>query len=445
MSRPLKNRVLDRYAVLSVVFSKQAMGMSLREAIVEATKLQFYSAAGNPIRLSSRAIYRWFSDFKRSGLAGITPRPRFPKAISRTLSAEFIAFMVNEKRVDTDASIPDIIRRSEIKGIAKAGQVSRSTAWRAARKANLPIFSDKRPKGEDMRRFAHANRMVMILCDGKHFRAGAKKRKRVVFFYIDDCSRKVITAVVGKSETARLFLRGLYKVIETAGMMDTLYLDRGSGFTAKVALTICARLGISLIHGRARYPPGRGKIERFNQTCLNDLLRSIAQDPAADSDCRALEYRINHYISQDYNLRQHEGIGGLSPENKWMSDSRPLRLPSDIKLLEGHFIVSTQRQVSRDNVVMVKSTGFEMPSGYAGLRVEVFNHILENRFSVLHEGKHVMILPVDLKANARAERRRRVEKEMPPPPGPVKTAAQLLFDRDHKTIVTSGGDYYDKD
>lgn len=445
MSPPIKNRVIDRYAVLSVVFSKQRVGLSLREAIVEATKLPFYSTTGDPMRVSCRTIYRWISDFKTDGLLGITPRLRLSNRISRTLAAEFIEFMVNEKKIDTDASIPDIIRRAEIKNIIKKKQVSRSTAWRAARKLNLPIFSDKRPKDEDMRRFAHPNRMVMVLCDGKHFRAGAKKRKRVVFFYIDDCSRKVITAVVGKSETAKLFLRGLFTVIETAGLMDSIYLDRGSGFTAKMAFTICARLGVSLIHGRARYPPGRGKIERFNQTCLNDLLRSIAQDPSADPDCKALEYRINHYISQDYNLRPHEGIEGLSPENKWFSDLRPLRMAGDLVLFRSHFIVTYRRRVSRDNVVMMKNTGYEMPSGYAGLRVEVFDHILENRFTILHSGRHVTILPVDLKANARAERRRRVEKESPPPPGPVKTAAQLLFERDHKTIVTPGGDYYDKD
>ena len=70
-----------------------------------------------------------------------------------------------------------------------------------------------------------------------------------------------------------------------------------------MAFTICARIGVSLIHGRARYPQGRGKIERFNQTCLNDLLRAIAQDPLADPDCKALEHRINHYISAMYNLR----------------------------------------------------------------------------------------------------------------------------------------------
>jgi transposase InsO family protein len=445
MAAPLKNRVIDRYAVLSIVFSKQAMGLSLREAIVETSKLEFYSTAGQSMRLSLRTIYRWSLAFKSAGLSGLTPKSRLKEISSRVLPSSFTDFMVNEKKIDTDASIPDIILRAEIINIIKQGQVNRCTAWRAARNLNLPIFSDKRPKDEDMRRFAHANRMVMLLCDGKHFRAGPKKCKRMVYLYLDDCSRKVLLAVVGESETARLFLRGLFAVIEKVGLMDNCYLDRGPGFIAKMGFTICARIGVGLIHGRARYPQGHGKIERFNQTCMNALLRSIAKDPTIDPDCKALEHRINHYISQMYNLRPHEGIEGLSPENKWSSDPRPLRMPCDMKILESHFIISFQRTVSRDNVVMIKNTGFEMPTGYAGMRVEVFDHILEGRLTVLHELKHVTLHPVDLEANARAERRRRVEKERPPPPGPAKTAAQRLYDRDHKTIVTSGGDYYEKD
>ena len=445
MSLHLKNRVIDRFAVLSIVLSKQAMGLSLRHAIDETANLPFYAINGDPMRLSVRTIYRWVDAFKRVGLQGITPLTPPSKVISRVLSTSFVDFMVCEKAIDADASIPDIILRAEIKNIITKGDVKRSTAWRAARRLNLPIFCDKRPKDEDMRRFAHPHRMVMVLCDGKHFRAGAKRRKRVVLFYIDDCSRRVLAAVVGKSETAKLFLRGFFEVIEKSGLMDGIYLDRGSGFTAKMAFTICARIGVSLIHGRARYPQGRGKIERFNQTCLNDLLRAIAQDPLADPDCKALEHRINHYISAMYNLRPHEGIGKVSPDEKWHSDTRKLVIPSDMKIVESHFIISTRRRVSRDNVVMVGATGYEMPAGYAGQRLEIYNHILENRFTVIHDGRHVTLHKVDLATNARMIRRRRVEKEQPPGPGPIKTAAQLLYDQDHKTIVTSGGDYYETD
>ena len=443
MALPLKNKVIDRYAVLSVVLSKQAMGLSLKLAIAETTNLPFYTPNGDPLRLSVRSIYRWVSAFKRAGLPGIVPLSRSPKTISRVLPQPFVDFMVSEKAIDADASIPDIIMRAEIKNIITKGLVKRSTAWRAARRLNLPIFCDKRPKDEDMRRFAHPHRMVMVLCDGKHFRVGAKRRKRVVFFYIDDCSRRILAAVVGKSETSRLFLQGLFAVIEKAGIMDGIYLDRGSGFTAKMAFIVCARIGVALIHGRARYPPGRGKIERFNQTCLNDLLRVIAQDPLADPDCKALEHRINHYITAMYNLRPHEGIGKVSPDEKWHSDTRPLRIPSDMRKIDSHFVISTMRRVSRDNVVMVIGTGYEMPTGYAGQRMEIYNHILEKRFTVMHEGRHVTLHPVDLTANARQERRRRVEKETPPGSGPIETAAQLLFQRDHKTIVTPGGDYYE--
>jgi transposase InsO family protein len=445
MSQPIKEKVLDRFAVLSVVSTKQQMGLSLRRAISETAKLEFEGVNGKPLVVSERTIYRWFVAYKDLGLKGISPKLRESKSISKMLPSEFVEFMEKEKKIDPDASIPEIIRRSEIRGVTNKGLVNRTTAWRVARKLNLPLFSDKQPKAEDMRRFSHPHRMQLLLCDGKHFRVGSKKRKRVVLFFLDDSTRKVITAVVGKSETSRLFSRGLFSVIEKAGLMEGVYLDRGSGFTAKTASIVCARLGVSLIHGRARYPPGRGKIEKFNQTCLNDLLRGLAQDPLIDTDCQALEHRINHYLTAMYNVRPHEGIEQMSPNKKWQSDTRDLKLPKDMQIIRSHFIVSRLRHVSRDNIVMMKGGSYEMPTGYAGQRVEVYDHILDGRFSVLHEGRHLTLKLVDLTANARSLRRKRVAKDTTASNGPIKTAAQLLYEQDHKTIVGPDGDYYEKE
>ena len=38
--------------------------------------------------------------------------------------------------------------------------------------------------------------------------------------------------VVGTSENAELFLRGLYETMLSYGMMDALFVDRGPGFVA---------------------------------------------------------------------------------------------------------------------------------------------------------------------------------------------------------------------
>lgn len=85
---------------------------------------------------------------------------------------------------------------------------------------------------DDTRRFAHPHRMNMVLCDGKHFRAGIHRLRRVVLYFLDDCTRMVLHAVVGTSENTLLFLRGLFEMVQRVGLLDGLYMDHGPGFIA---------------------------------------------------------------------------------------------------------------------------------------------------------------------------------------------------------------------
>ena len=41
----------------------------------------------------------------------------------------------------------------------------------------------------DRRRFAYPHRMMMVLADGKHFRAGVPRKRRVAVFFLDDATR----------------------------------------------------------------------------------------------------------------------------------------------------------------------------------------------------------------------------------------------------------------
>ena len=107
------------------------------------------------------------------------------------LSEAFIDFLRAEKLDDPRASIPELIRRAEIrKTIASVDAVSCTTVWRAVVRMGLPTRMRPSKTEGDMRRFAYPNRMMMILCDGKRFRAGVERRRRVALFFLDDATRK---------------------------------------------------------------------------------------------------------------------------------------------------------------------------------------------------------------------------------------------------------------
>ena len=113
--------------------------------------------------------------------------------------------------LNSRASIPEIIRRAGQMGILKPEDaVDRTTVYRVAKRRGLWVAHQRNSRDRDVRRFAYPHRMDMVLCDGKHFRAGATRARRVAMFFLDDATRTILHAVVGTSENALLFQRGLY-------------------------------------------------------------------------------------------------------------------------------------------------------------------------------------------------------------------------------------------
>jgi len=431
------SEALFRFFVVSKVVARIRGDEPKPDAIraVAADSHTFFD--GSPRRLSERSIYRWCAAYDESGISALEPKQRHIEPLA--LSEEFVEFLIGENRADRSASIPELIRRAKAQGIVKHDEtVHRSTVYRACKRLGLPVARRKKAKHRDSRRFAYPHRMDMVLCDGKHFRAGEDRHKRVVLFYIDDATRYVLHAVVGTSETQVLFQRGVYECIAKHGFMDACYVDHGPGFIAEDTIAVFANLEIPLIHGEVAYKEGHGKVERLNRTAKADVLRSLDGRPDVDPACRALELRLLHYTEQVYAHRPHESLEGDTPWQRFHSDTKPLRFPDDHEALRRRFEIWIRRRVATDHVVSVDSIHYEVPKGHAGRVVMLRRRLLDGTIGFLHDGKVIDLHPVDLAANARA-RRARTSLDEPPEAMPRKSAAELEFDRDLGRVVGDDG------
>ena len=228
---------LFRYQVVSLVLSWMLSGWPRSEAVWRAAEMTHPCFDGRTRKVSPRTIYRWLSDYKAKGIAGLEPTARLKNQGSEVLSEEFLAFLIRQKDDDPKTSLPELIRRARELGIVDANEcVNRTTVWRTCKRLGVSVQRRRKQPERDTRRFAYPHRMDMVLCDGKHFRAGVTRAKRVALFFLDDCSRNGLHVVVGTSESAKLFLRGLYECIRQAGLMTAMYLDHGPGFDAATPL-----------------------------------------------------------------------------------------------------------------------------------------------------------------------------------------------------------------
>lgn len=432
------SHTLFRFHVVSAVLAREALGEVRAEAVVAVAREPHLDVDNTLRRVSVRSLYRWLAAFERQGVAGLADKPRQPRPVN-AVSQAMVAFWQTQRSLDPAASLPELIKRAECEGFVAVGQLKRSTVWRAFKAHGIPT---RRPKAvpTPKRRFAYAHRMQMVLCDGKHFRAGRHRTKRVALFFIDDATRFVIGCIVGPSESSDLFQRGFYRCVREFGLMQRLYLDHGSAFTAQDSVALVSRLGVHLIHGTVGYPEGRGKVERFNRTIGTDLLRHFDAAHDLDPDCDSLTQRLRHYLDRVYHQRPHDGLEGLSPYDRFHSDPVPLRFPDADTMARG-FVRTLRRKASSDSIVSFLDCPYELPDGYADRYVDLRYDIAAQSLSLCHEGRFMVLQPVDLYRNAR--RPPLLPPSQPPlPEGSLPpSSAQAAFAEDFKPLVDDQGNY----
>ena len=441
-----REEALFRYQMVSGVHALMLMGESRADAVRQMAWRAQYTPQGGYRRVSVRTIYRWLAAWDaEQTLESLEPAERRRTETSVVLPQALIDFIREEKKIDPRASSPELIRRAKICNIIAPGSwVTRSTVWRACRRMGLPTRRRPQKREGDMRRFAFPHRMMMVLCDGKHFRAGAARLKRVALFYLDDATRYGLDVAVGTSESTELFLHGFYQLVLTYGYMNVIYMDNGSGFVSGDTRQVIANLPhVHLINGTESYPEGRGKVERFNRTALAAVLRSLDGAPEVDPDCQALTLRLRHFLFTQYNTWPHESLGLKTPKQCWDSDERALRFPSGVDELREHFVLTEARKVSKDHIIKYGGELYEVPRGLAGEWIDVRRQVLSGALFILHDGRLVRLHPLDLAANAKRASAARKPKDDAPVPGDAvpKTAATLAFERDFTPLVGPDGGF----
>lgn len=440
---PPSSKALLRYSVLAqveaLILEGWGAGAAVREVAGREHARPDSHPDGHPVRVSVRTIQRWRAAYAQAGIRGLEPASRRRTETSLVLDDAFLAFLRAEKTSDPRASVPELIRRARVRGVVAPDlPLDRTTVWRACRRMELATRPRPSKREGDMRRWRYTHRMQCVLCDGKHFRAGAERLKRVALFFLDDATRYGLGVRVGTSESTGLFLHGLYRLVLKHGLMDLLYLDHGPGFISADTLTVIeGGLGAWLIHGTAHYPQGRGAVERFNRTAHDQVLRSL--DGAADVDpaCGALTLRLGHFLDR-YNDTPHETLDGDTPRHRW-EDGRPLRLPDDEARLYRRFVAHVRRKVSPDHVIKSDGKRWEAPYGLAGHWADVTRHVLDGRHWVLFEGRMTRLAELDPHANATD--RRAAPSGPRPSEGVPRTAATLAFGHDLRPLVGPDGGF----
>lgn len=435
----LSEEALFRYGIVSLVLALEGQGDGRTEAVRRVAAMAHPDPRGFRT-VSGRTIERWLAAFEDQGPQALEPKTRDPIEGSRALPEPFLEFLVSERERDRRASIPEMIRRARLLGaLHPAAPVDRSTVFRACRRMGVATRSLALPEDADTRRFAYEHRLQMVLADFKHFRAGSLRARRAALYLLDDATRFGLSVRVATSEQPQVLLRTLFDLLTRLGRFDSLFVDHGAGFIAHDVLAVMARLNIPVLFGTAGYPQGHGKIERFNRSAAERLLRSLSGAPEVDPDLGALTLRLAHDLFEVYNRLPHESLQGRSPEEAWTQSIRPL-VPIPCAELSQAFTLPIQRTVSLDHVVSVEGVHYEVPRGHRG-RTTLYRRLLEDALYIEHKGDLVRLHPLDPAFNATSPRARRPSLPSTDDRPPRKTASSYSFDHTYGSILAPDGGF----
>jgi transposase InsO family protein len=139
--------------------------------------------------------------------------------------------------------------------------------------------------------------------------------------FMDDHSRFITSFALHASASAAMVIEAFERGIASYRPPTKVLTDNGTQYVTwrgKSAFSkVCERRGIKQIVSKPKHPQTLGKIERFWGTLWRDCVKHAIFADASDA-----ERRIGLFIDYHNFQRPHQGIGGITPADRFFEAQR---------------------------------------------------------------------------------------------------------------------------
>lgn len=224
----------------------------------------FDSESGELRYFAVPTIKRWYNQFRKNSLGGLTPKGRDDANKSRKIDETVNTAIKELMTAFPKITAAEIGRRLVANGCIARDSISGSTINRCVNQIKKEIRYPEPEK--EMRRYErkHINEVWCAdTCVGPSIEIDKVKYKTYFIGIIDDASRMIVGIDVFLNDNYINFSRVLQSAIKKYGLPKRLNLDNGSPYKNIQMSLLAARLGISLFYDKPYTPTAKAKIERF--------------------------------------------------------------------------------------------------------------------------------------------------------------------------------------
>jgi transposase InsO family protein len=398
-------------------------------------------------------LERWLYAYREGGMEALRPWRRKDAGRGRALTLEQRELLLDIRAEHRNASVPLILRTLRLAKVLSPKDVSPQTVRRLYRQAGLSRLSRAAVQGhasDDRQRLRWQTAHVCALwhgdvCHALRINSGTPRpMTALIHALLDDHSRYVVRLEVRPTEQELEMLEVLANAVREYGTPDTLYLDNGSTYRGDVLALVCERLGIHLLHPRARDPQARGKGERLFRTMREQCIDHIHGASTLHDVCvRLLAWR------EQYHRTPHASLMGRTPEQVWLEGTQSIehqqREPVSEEQLRQAYVVHASRRVRKDSTLDVDGQLYEVDAAWlAGKTVTLVRSYLgPAEPHILFEDRRFSLHLADPLKNARRRRRAPKKREVTSPSvhfRPADAALDAMLGRPVKAPGKKGGD-----
>lgn len=400
---PKERLALLRFEVICHIKTLRQEGLPLSECLRAASSRPWPEPDGP--YYAYRTLETWWYDYARSGYQGLSGKSRRADAgKSRSIDEETGLWIIDKIRENPRTPLQVLYRHwqdhghylpslSSIYRFLKTHGYDRRSL-RAGRLESGPQKAFEAPAPNDLW-------MVDFACGVTLRGARGKAVPTQLCVLLDDHSRLIPFAAYHLAADTAAFLHCLKEAVLRRGLPLKLYTDQGRPFVNHHARTVCANLGIRLLHARPYHAWSKGKVERLIRTIQGDFEATLRLEGGHVHSLAELNTALSRWIAITYHLRPH-GSTGMSPHERFTRAGHPLRMIEEPGKIDPLFYTRTERTVRKDGTVALGKKLFEVSLALRALKVELrYDPLGFDRVEVWYKGSfHGVARPADLHLNS---------------------------------------------
>ena len=322
---------------------------------------------GRYVSVTPASLERWYYDYMKSGLPGITPKERIDHGRSRVLPGDAIE-MIRGLKEDLPYITGKAIYTKLVEGGAiNAADTSLSTVQRYIRNNGL-----KRPPVNALEMKAYEMEFAndcwqADTSQGPVIKISGRKHQTFLISFLDDASRLITHAQFYLNDNAINMQDSFKQAIAKFGVPKMLFVDNGKSYDNLQLQLICASIGIVLAHSRPYVATSRGKIERAFRTIKDGWMNAVDWGMFASLD--DVNASLAAFLSERYTNSTHSSLN-CTPKERFLRDYDKVRhIPAGE--LDFHFLHRKECRVTNAATIKLLGTEYETPQQYIGSKIKI--------------------------------------------------------------------------